>query len=115
MYLEVGRTAEGPSSVGYTLWSQYINSYYAGNSRSLKAVEKTSKSHSSVPSSENQPNRASGIGSIVVSDTLIESSDTLVMAGKLVRTGLREPLEGDEVGGKGACRERLGEAVAIPN
>ena len=37
------------------------------------------------------------------------------MAGKLVRTGLREPLEGDEVGGKGACRERLGEAVAIPN
>lgn len=115
MYLEVGRTAESLSLVGHKFWSQYINTYYAGNSRSLKAVEKTSKSHSRVPSSENQPNRASGIGSIVVSDTLRESSDTLVMAGRLVRTGLRVPLGGDEVGGKSACRECLGEAVAIPN
>ena len=37
------------------------------------------------------------------------------MVGKLVRTGLRVPFEGDEVGGKGACRECLGEAVAILN
>ena len=81
----------------------------------MKAVEKTSKSHSNVPSSENQPDRASGIGSIVASDKLSESIDTLATAGKLVRTGLRVPLEGDEVGGEGACRECLGDAVAISN
>ena len=115
MYFEVGRTAEGLSLVGYTHWCQYINAYYAGNSKSLKAVEKTSKSHSNVPSSENQPYCASGIGPIVASDKLRGSSDTLAMAGRLLRTGLRVPLEGDEVGGKGACRECLGDAVAISN
>ena len=113
MYLEVGRTAEGPSLVGYTLWSQYVNAYYAGNSKSLKVVERTSKSHSNVPSSENQPCCASGIGSIVFSDKLRESSDTLAMAGKLVRTGLRILLVGDEVGGKGVCRAFLGDGVVI--
>lgn len=81
----------------------------------MKAVEKTSKSHSRVPSSENQPYCASGIGSIVVSDKLRESIDTLATAGKPLRTGLRVPLEGDEVEGEGACRECLGDAVAISN
>jgi hypothetical protein len=115
MYLEVGRTAEGRSLVGYTIWSQYINAYYAGNSKSLNAVDKTSKSHSNVPSSESQPYCVSGIGPIVPSDKLRESSDTLAMAGRLLRTGLRASLGGDEVGGKGACRECLGDAVAISN
>lgn len=35
------------------------------------------------------------------------------MPGKLVRTGLRVLLVGDEVGGKGECRECLGSTVAI--
>ena len=115
MYLKVGRTADGLSSVGQTDWFQYINAYYAGNNKSLKTVEKTSKSHSKVPSSENQLCCTSGIGSIVFSDRLRESSDTLPIAGKLVRAGLRVLLVGDEVGGKGACREYLGDTVVISN
>jgi len=81
----------------------------------LKAVDQTSKSHSYVPNSENQPCRASGIGTIVFSDKPRESGDTLAMAGKLVRTGLRVLLAGDEVGGKGVRRECLGDAVVISN
>ena len=52
---------------------------------------------------------------MVFSDRLRDSSDTFAIAGKPVRTGLRVLLAGDEVGGKGACRECLGDAVVISN
>jgi hypothetical protein len=52
---------------------------------------------------------------MVFSDNLSESSGTLAIAGKLVRTGLRVLLVGDEVGGKDACCACLGDTVVISN